>query len=54
MEIGMEEIKKVRETFDLDGKDLNSYKETLYKKIEEKFNMSVIIDKKISESAKQI
>ncbi len=50
----MEEIKKVIDKTEFDGKDINIFKETVYKKIEEIFNKQVIIDKKISESAKQI
>lgn len=50
----MEEIKKIFDKTEFDGKDIEVYKETLYKKIEEMFHKPVIIDKKISESAKQI
>ncbi len=50
----MEEIKTIINKTEFDGKDINVYKETVYKKIEEMFSKQVIIDKKISESAKQI
>lgn len=50
----MEEIKKIIDKTEFDGKDITVYKETVYKRIEKMFNKHVIIDKKISESAKQI
>ena len=50
----MDEIKKIIDKTEFDGKDINLYKEIVYKKIEEIFHKSVIIDKRISESAKQI
>lgn len=50
----MEEIKTIINKTEFDGKDINVYKETVYKRIEEMFSKQVIIDKKISESAKQI
>lgn len=50
----MEEIKKIFEKTEYNGQDINVYKDTLYRNIEEIFKKQVIIDKKISESAKQI
>lgn len=50
----MEEIKKIIIKTEFNGKDINAFKESVYKKIEEIFSKQVIIDKKISESAKQI